>query len=173
MVSGDAKKWLLLLAVIAALWAANRYAPDTDPVSPPEPPPVVAVDPAAFVFTIRQSEQQTPAVTVLLNDPYWDELRGQSISVLHYDLDDPAVASYRAVAEELGLPCLFAIKADGTVLLKRKLPATVGEVRTAVGPFVGKLSADSSSTTPPREQSSVLLRPSRSLSMEPLALRFG
>lgn len=110
---------VLLLAAAGIVVAVDRGWTERLPI-----PIVHNVDyPGAWILLVENAGESPANVVVLKQDAeFWAGFEGRKLnkSFLEYG-DNEDVRPYKAKADEIGIPCLLAIAADGTYLGGLKL----------------------------------------------------
>ena len=88
-------------------------------------PPFVepVVDPAdtegSWVVVVEQTEKRTLEQAKLMRDtPYWDALKARGLKYRHYDYDSDDSASYRKLADSVGMPAVAIVGGSGKLVGK-------------------------------------------------------
>ena len=93
----------------------------------------------AWVVIVEESSERSPVTARLLGDQeYWQGLEKRGLNWRIYDVDLPEAQTYRAKAEEAGLPALLIVAKDGTPLLAKPAPATTQGIDADVRRYTGR-----------------------------------
>ena len=110
-----------LLVAIAGLFLPGDFSFDKLPIPvPPFVDPKPVVDPAdtegSWGVVIEQTEQRTLETAAILRDTaYWQSLEKRGLNWRHYDYDAQEAASYRKLADDVGMPAVAIILGKGDV----------------------------------------------------------
>lgn len=92
----------------------------------------------AWVLIIESAETRTPDLVKLQADPYWGTLEARGLKHRFYDNESPDAKSFKATAEEAGLPALVVTSKDGDLLAAKPCPATSEGVDAIVKEVTGR-----------------------------------
>lgn len=144
--------WLALALSVAGLFLPAEGCrfnwptppgPNPSPGPGPDPTPDVVVDPSktkgSWVILLEETAERTPEITrVVVNESFWGGLEDRGLKYRLIDRNADAFEPYRAIASEIGIPCILILSPTGEVLTKTTLPKSTGELDQIVERVTGR-----------------------------------
>lgn len=88
----------------------------------------VVIEGAFFVIILRSAWQSAFISRLKTDRELWKELQSMGIERRFIDLESPDAESYRAKADEIGLPAYFLINGDSRLISSGKLPSSPDQI---------------------------------------------